>query len=393
MNVTGCIIGDRVVAVKKRLINLFVCRVNFELKRGDRISLVLGVPVFKKVGRGLRGKYREWVGVGSRVVDGRRVVRSEQIWGVNVGLDLRGGSGKVWEVCGMYQDKNSEIEEVLDWVEYHRRVGVDRFFIYDNYEKDDVLGRGLRRRDDVEVVFWPWRKSQEIAQNHFLVVAKTRCKWVLMCDVDEYVLVRPHGKSLKTVLDFVERKKKYGGISMASLTMSSSGHVHRPNGSVPEVYLHRQKEGDWHQRKPLVLARDVIPRTLVHYLPLRDGRHMFRTRSHPERVFPMEKYVFVVHYTSKSWEDYFKKSQIGRSALEVRDWGFGKQERNYFHKKYEKMRKRHISMKNQVVYKEFLKVWKNVMKQKPGKPIKVVMPNDTCVTCWYRSRVRYEKRR
>lgn len=393
MNVKACIIGDQVVPIARRLINVFVCRVTFQPEIGDRISLVLGSPVFRKRPWRLGGMYRKWELDGSSMQNGRRAVRSEMIWGVNVGLDVRREREKVWEVCAMFEDKETDVQDVNGWVEYHRRIGVDRVFIYDNNVNSNVLEREFEDKDDVEVVYWPWRKSQEIAQNHFLVLAKTRCKWVVMCDVDEYVMVRPHEMSLRMYLRHLETMPRFGGVQMPALTMGSSGHVHRPNGSVVESYMHRINWGDRHKAKSIGLASEVVPQTLVHYLPLRQGRLNLLMKHHPERSGRDNNYIFIVHYNRRSWEDFFKKNQLGRSALEVDDWTWGKKEPDFLHKVYASRLRKHVDLRWQVEYREFHSVWKEVMKRAKRIAAHVLLRKDVCVTCWYQSSFSYKSRR
>ena len=367
--------------------NLFACRIPTHfLKFDDKISVALGEPVFEEYKPKLEKEYEEeFIPQGSEFVeigDGDvKIMRSEQRWGINVGYDEK--SGRVWEVCGMYQDKKTDLRDVRDWVNYHRRIGVDRLFIYDNNMENDLLEREFEKRDDVEIVYWPWRKSQETAQNHFLVMAKTRCKWVLLCDADEFVNVGRDEQTLRNVLRNVERDESVGGVSVSSLTMGSSGHYSRPaTGSLAEIYRHRLKE-DKHIRKPIVLAEDVIPRSRVHNLPLVKGKRSLKFVEPLQDQQPSEDYLFLVHFSRPSWLEFFRKNSLGRSALEVNNWWWGSAFPDPMAEKHIKDRLEHLDVEhNQIPYPRFLKVFRRVMSRTPTT-VTLKASDDACVTCWY----------
>ena len=86
---------------------------------------------------------------------------------------------------------------VRAWVEFHRRLGVDHFLIYDNAAESapSTLADALLGLEDcVTVVRWPFPKrlpysdisGQATANNHALRALSTAA-WVGFFDVDEYV--------------------------------------------------------------------------------------------------------------------------------------------------------------------------------------------------------------
>lgn len=67
-------------------------------------------------------------------------------------------------------------------------------YIYDNGVGDVEIEKAFLGRDTVEVVIWPWVKSQQIAQAHFLRAGRRRCEWTVLCDMDEWVMPVVLGK-------------------------------------------------------------------------------------------------------------------------------------------------------------------------------------------------------
>lgn len=48
-------------------------------------------------------------------------------------------------MCRIFKDEAPYLEE---WIEYHRLVGVDRFYLYDNNSSDDYMDRIRRYVDE-----------------------------------------------------------------------------------------------------------------------------------------------------------------------------------------------------------------------------------------------------
>jgi FkbM family methyltransferase len=96
-------------------------------------------------------------------------------------------------VATLFRDEARYLEE---WVEYHRMVGVERFWLYNDASRDDwrevlapYLDAGL-----VEVIDWPvpsrndYMRRQVEAQRDAVRRACGRARWLALIDVDEYLL-------------------------------------------------------------------------------------------------------------------------------------------------------------------------------------------------------------
>ena len=96
-------------------------------------------------------------------------------------------------VATLFRDEARHLEE---WIEYHRLVGVEHFWLYDDSSRDDWrdvlaphLDAGL-----VEVLDWPipehrlYPGYQVAAQRDALRRACGRARWLALIDVDEFLL-------------------------------------------------------------------------------------------------------------------------------------------------------------------------------------------------------------
>ncbi len=118
-------------------------------------------------------------------------------------------------ICALFKNEARHLKE---WLEYHRLIGVDHFYLYNNSSEDQfekVLRPYLKQRL-VTLIHWPDRMpfshSQESAAHWALSTqllayehaAKWKCpketKWLVFLDVDEF-LVPVETQSLSEILE------------------------------------------------------------------------------------------------------------------------------------------------------------------------------------------------
>ena len=90
-------------------------------------------------------------------------------------------------VCAIFKD---EAPFLLEWLAFHKVIGVDMFYLYDNGSSDG--GGELIRRSgfagNVTLIEWPERPGQLSAYNHFRVHHARRFTWAAFIDIDEYIM-------------------------------------------------------------------------------------------------------------------------------------------------------------------------------------------------------------
>jgi O-antigen biosynthesis protein len=73
-----------------------------------------------------------------------------------------------------------------EWIRYHRAIGVDQFYLYDNESSDDTAG--VARRFGCQVIPWPGRHMQQLlAHQHALTHLRDECQWLAFIDPDEFI--------------------------------------------------------------------------------------------------------------------------------------------------------------------------------------------------------------
>jgi hypothetical protein len=135
--------------------------------------------------------------------------------------------------CATYRDEAPYLRE---WIEFHRIVGVERFFLYDTGSTDDhgevlapYVDRGI-----VTVEHWPGEGRQNDAINHCLA-AHADVLWIAFIDLDEF-LFSPDGDPVPELLrDFED----FPGVGVNLVPFSTSGLVKKPAGLVIRNYVWR----------------------------------------------------------------------------------------------------------------------------------------------------------
>lgn len=143
-------------------------------------------------------------------------------------------------IVAIFRNEAADIEE---WIDYHRLIGVERFFLYDNDSTDDTVDR-LRRHVQagvVEIMPWPHflaaTNTQAAAYAHAIARLAGRFQWLAMIDVDEF-LVPTRGEALDGIL------RDFDACPVVLLhwyMFGPSGHRERPAGGVIASYTQRQR--------------------------------------------------------------------------------------------------------------------------------------------------------
>lgn len=136
-------------------------------------------------------------------------------------------------VCALFKNESKNIRE---WIEYHRLIGVDHFYLYENGATDGYMKvlRPYIQKKIVTLVSWPeyfnkqeeensfkWSLSTQIPayENVILLHAKEETKWLMFLDVDEFIL-----PVQETLTELLVTYQEYPGIEMDTEFFETIGH-------------------------------------------------------------------------------------------------------------------------------------------------------------------------
>jgi hypothetical protein len=145
------------------------------------------------------------------------------------------GFVKPYLAIGMiYRDEAPYLRE---WLEFHRLVGVERFFLYNNNSTDDHM-RVLAPYIDAGIVVWedfPGFPRQLECYQRCIDTHRDDARWIAIIDADEF-LFSPTRRPLPEILRDYE---EHVGVTVNCLQFGTSGHQTPPPGLVIENYTHR----------------------------------------------------------------------------------------------------------------------------------------------------------
>jgi hypothetical protein len=144
-------------------------------------------------------------------------------------------------IGAIYQDEARYLEE---WIEFHRLVGVERFFLYDNNSSDDhraVLAPYLE--DGTAVVHhWPLVPGQFPAYDDCVQRHRDDSRWIAFVDIDEFLF----SPTLRPLPEVLPEYESWPGVGVNRMTYGTSGHREPPPGLVTASYHLRLQEPGEH---------------------------------------------------------------------------------------------------------------------------------------------------
>lgn len=146
-----------------------------------------------------------------------------------------------YAICAIIKNEADYIEE---WIEYHKKIGFEKFYIYDNESTDNVYIKLEKyiKEGIVDYIYCIGKGKQLFAYNDCVHRNKNKCRYIAFIDLDEFILPI-EGESIR---DTEEYLKKYAGFTINWVIFGSAGHIKKPDGSVLENYKYRSKEINMH---------------------------------------------------------------------------------------------------------------------------------------------------
>jgi hypothetical protein len=165
---------------------------------------------------------------------------------------------------------------LLEWIEFHRLVGVERFFLYNNGDREAQRELLQPYVEEGLVVLYDWTlfPPQIPAARHCLAAHSEDARWIAFIDTDEF-LFSPTGIPLPVLLTSYER---WPGVGVNGANFGTSGHLEKPAGLVIENYLNRL--GDSHV-KLIVDPRRTVDCITPHYFTYKENSYAVDENGYP----------------------------------------------------------------------------------------------------------------
>ncbi len=227
-------------------------------------------------------------------------------------------------VCAIAKNEGPYFQE---WIEWHLKQGVEKFYVYDNESTDctrEVLEPYIRS-GIVDYVFFPGRKRQLAAYDDCFERHRTEARWIAVIDLDEFIVPILD----RTIPGFLHRMENFSAVEINWLVYGSGGAKKKVPGGVMERFRKHSLPGhklNTHV-KSIVDPRRVCSMIGCHEAARISG-HSADSHGNPlKKGFrdrkPQQDVIRINHYAVKSYEEFLCKRARGRARINtLREYGY-----------------------------------------------------------------------
>ena len=235
----------------------------------------------------------------------------------------------------------NEAPYIKEWIEYHKMLGVNRFYLYDN-ESDDNVKDILQPYIDSGIVCYHLIKGkcvQNSAYRDAVYKYKEQTNWMAFIDIDEFIL--PVEKD--SIPDFLKDYEDCSGVGINWVMFDSNGHIEKPKenyGLVIANYLKVHSEDNLKVNmhiKTIANPREILSIPNPHFLYYKHNK--LTVDENKKNIYGpfTDKHnidkIRINHYYCKSREEYIQKTMRGNadnlykrvfdeSALNFKNWKY-----------------------------------------------------------------------
>lgn len=231
-------------------------------------------------------------------------------------------------ICAVVKDQNADIRE---WVDYHYRMGFDKFYIFDDgsvvpatvvldrYITDEVVVYNLHANSAF------MHPIQSRVYGHCLKRYGFRHEWMAFIDIDEFIVMTDNSTSIRHSLG---RFSKFGGVGLNWVIYGSSGFKTRPEGGVSSYT--KCSPPNFSENKHI---KSIVQPKYTRRVPSKDPHHFLYKEGYyavstegakidgPFCEPPAYSHMHINHYFCKSLEEYQLKIKRGAGDGRAKSMG------------------------------------------------------------------------
>jgi len=224
-------------------------------------------------------------------------------------------------ICAIFKNESRYFRE---WIEFHKLVGVEHFYLYNNCSEDDYINVLQPYIDDglVTLIEWPQQQAQMQAYQNCIEQFRREVQWLGFIDLDEFVV--PIEKN--TVGDILDRfVKNRSAVLLYWRLYGTSGRMDRSRkGLVTEDFTvcwpKLSEVGKCFLNMNYDFLKNAGRKSMLHHHPI--GGYGF-LKYHPVNLFDNVCYggynkldsaevpMQINHYFTKSYKEYAEKKSKG----------------------------------------------------------------------------------
>lgn len=221
-------------------------------------------------------------------------------------------------VCAIAKNEGAYFKE---WIEWHLKLGVDKFYIYDNESTDNTkqVLQPYIESGIVEYQYFPGRRRQLAAYDDCFERHRFETRWIAVIDIDEFIVP----KTDDSIPQFLHHVEGCAAVEINWLVYGSSGARTKTGGDVMQRFRkHSLPEHRLNTHvKSIVDPRQVCCMIGCHEAARISGytvdshgcavRNCFRDR------IPQHDVIRINHYAVKSYEEFMEKKARGRARTDT----------------------------------------------------------------------------
>lgn len=221
-------------------------------------------------------------------------------------------------ICAIAKNEGPYFKE---WIEWHHKLGVEKFYIYDNESTDSTkevlspyIESGL-----VEYHFFPGKKQQLAAYDHCFNHYRYDTRWLAILDLDEYIVpVRD-----KSIPEFLAPLEEFSSVEINWLIYGSGGAKHKQEGKIMDRF---RKHSRYEHKLNSFVKSIVDPRRVCSMVGCHEAARLSGKAGdshgntikicHKDRA-PQHDIIRINHYAVKSYEEFLAKRSRGRARVDT----------------------------------------------------------------------------
>lgn len=219
-------------------------------------------------------------------------------------------------ICAIIKDCNPKY--LQEWIEWHRLLGVDYFFIYDNESATPITSKFSF------VIVKPFKgKVQQLnAYNDCISLQKNgqlpKCDWIAFIDDDEFIIVESG-----SIKQFLLSKKENAGVALNWLTFGAS---EKEDFDIPQILKYQRHVPFNHpiNKHVKIIVRPEYTQDFWNphsanmekgYIKSVKGEILIRS---PFVDLPCFSEAWINHYYCKSEKEFLEKVKRGRADTNLK---------------------------------------------------------------------------
>lgn len=229
-------------------------------------------------------------------------------------------------ICAIFKN---EAKYFREWIEFHKIIGVDHFYLYNNFSNDNYKEalESYINCGDVTLIEWPVKQGQMKAYSDCVEKFSEETNWIAFIDLDEYI-VPNHTNNIKDSLRCFDKDRPI--IIAYWRLFGTSGRIDRDEkGLITEDFINCWRKytniGKVFYNTAYDYADELKENENMH---IRWGR--FNKRKLPpinfcgkiicrgiDKITSNYPPVQINHYFTKSYKEYLEKMSRGDAYFEL----------------------------------------------------------------------------